>query len=657
MAPSQALIELETALATYKKRMATSNRAFWTAKIHALERDESLTDRKRLDILARYFQESKWGTTGHGSSITKPSQLLILPGQPGYVELGIDDDGTTPPAPQETVETFLGKLEATVNQSSTEEHLVIPDEYRHLLKLTDAVSDMDFRQSEEAPLRGTCGGLPARQHLSDILPDQREWADAGWTVIGGWQAGMGHHSGTQLLYARKDDGSWDERQLAWRVYAYDSTCPEGRWFQSIATYLLFKCEWLRRLPRGWENNRPRIPVECGIDTDEESDFLAESDSDLDTGSEVMDDDETDSLNDHPPYQAFDCVHEVFPAQVSGSASLDDSFSALSLEDRLKTAIKKFGSKQQESIHQWLQARLRKIEETSATDPTESQESLKRLAGSFGYSTWSALADEHQLSRPRDLLVLEKDIGQLDTGTRPPVSKQERDEFLERLTTGVNQVYDPTANDFWVVPLPEDYKILLSITDGIRDNDLRGAGVAGAVGVRDGDISKMAPDEVEKLPCGGGMWREGWDMSTGFLLGRDRTNLRNWLVYFYCARSETTLDGHQKRTKDEIKDHERVWKWRVFNNERERFQCSVQFPQVFEDLAGWLQFYQNWWEREIKDYPAWMIERIEITRIMYPRKRKRGKRGDHDETGQRDGKRPESEPDGFVGMEGLLYPDE
>lgn len=598
---SQEMAELEAALATYKSRMAESNRAFWTAKIHALEQDISLTDRRRLDILARYFQEGKWGKTGHGSSITQPSQLLIPRGQPGHVELGIDSDGVSPPADEAAVNTFLEKLADAVNQGPSDQTLEVPEEYRHLLKLTDAISDWDFRGSGIAGLDGVCGGVPSRHDLSDMCYSRDHWEDDGWTVLGGWQTGMGHERTTHLLFGKKDTGSPEEQRLAWRVFAVDGAEDhERRWFSSIASFLLYTCEWLQRLPPGWEHIRPRIPIECGIDTDEESDYLAESDSDAEVQAEDEDDGETDSLDDRPPYQAFDCTHEVFPERPIEYHGVNKTPAESSLEERLMDALKNFGEKQQDSIHQWLKARIRKITESAEIDPSESQQSLERLAASFGCPSWSVLADLYHLAGPRDLLFMAKDIGQLDKGTRPPVSQEDLNDFLARLTVGINQVYDLNDPTYEEMPLPEDYKILLSITDGICDNDLRASGVCGVNGVRGADVSKMAPDETEKLPCGNDMWRKGWDLNTGFLVGRGSEPVHNWLVYYYCARVEVTMDGRQRIFKDEIKDHERGWKWRLFYKEKDRARHSFGWPMVFESIAEWLEFYQCWWDREIMD---------------------------------------------------------
>ena len=246
---------IEEALAAYKTQIVQSSRSFFSAKISALEQDPALTERQRLDLLAPYFHLSRWPRSGHASHITSPSQILVAPNETNYVDLGLDHDGTIPPASNSAVHTFLGSLTTAINQAAPGQNLTIPDDYRRLLRMTDAISDMDFAQTGDAGLDGTCGGLPARHHLSDMLPDQSQWRADGWTVLGGWQAGIGNLSATQMLFSRKEGGSSEEQELRWRVYAYDSRDFDGRWFSSIAEWLDFKASWLDRLPDGWQSAR------------------------------------------------------------------------------------------------------------------------------------------------------------------------------------------------------------------------------------------------------------------------------------------------------------------------------------------------------------------------------------------------------------------
>lgn len=300
---SSTLAELEEALATYKTRMASSNRAFWQGRIRAVEQDSSLTDRKRLDILARNLDGGgHWGTHGYGSSITRPAEILIPPGQPGHVDLGIDDDGTCPPAPEAIVHTFLEGLAIRINEDSPEHPLEIPEEYRHVLKFTDAIYDRDFRQSEDSGLNGTWGGLPA-MHLCEVQSHPKTLD--GWTIRGGWMAAMGRNCHTtEILYAKKDQGTPEEKALKWRVFVREGEYNfNGRWFPSIAAFLLFRSDWFSRLPEGWENITPDLASDASDDTGSEEEEEA---------GDSEEDDDSDSDDDWPPfkYQAFDCSHDI-----------------------------------------------------------------------------------------------------------------------------------------------------------------------------------------------------------------------------------------------------------------------------------------------------------------------------------------------------------
>lgn len=62
--------------------------------------------------------------------------------------------------------------------------------------------------------------------------------------------------------------------------------------------------------------------------------------------------------------------------------------------------------------------------------------------------------------------------------REPLPEPQRKELLHALHRAVNRLYDEDGPDFKPVSLPEDYCALSSIANGITDNDLRGAGIAG-----------------------------------------------------------------------------------------------------------------------------------------------------------------------------------
>jgi hypothetical protein len=124
------------------------------------------------NLLSPYFRAQRWSTAGHGSSVTSLSQLLIPPGQEGYIELGVNDDGTLPPAAANQREDFSQELQSLIGERSN--GLELPEEYIELLSLTNAIADPDFIYSRRAGLNGVCGGLPSGLQ---ILYDLSQWED------------------------------------------------------------------------------------------------------------------------------------------------------------------------------------------------------------------------------------------------------------------------------------------------------------------------------------------------------------------------------------------------------------------------------------------------------------------------------------------------
>jgi hypothetical protein len=261
---------LSTVVEAYRQKMTASHRALFSGRIKHLENDRSLTDKQRLDLISPYFRAQRWGTKGHGGSVTSLSQLLIPPGQQGYIELGVNHDGTVPPSAEDQREEFLQELQSLIGERF--DGLKLPEEYIELLTLTDAISDLDFIYSRTAGLNGVCGGIPSGLQ---IVYDLSQWEDRGWTVLGGWQCGIGDMSETQLLICR-NTGSCvqDERDLRWRVYHFDREDHDGRFYGSIACWLNWRAGWFDRLPSGWETVNPPLlleDVEYGVIDDEEED--------------------------------------------------------------------------------------------------------------------------------------------------------------------------------------------------------------------------------------------------------------------------------------------------------------------------------------------------------------------------------------------------
>lgn len=201
-------------------------------------------------------------------------------------------------------------------------------------------------------------------------------------------------------------------------------------------------------------------------------------------------------------------------------------------------------------------------------------------------------------------------------TKTPADVAIRDAYFAQLERIVNEGYAPKDDNFTPVTLPDDYKILLSTTDGIRNPNLAEPGVSGVNGVKETSIEDIAPGNVERLPMAHSLCLDGWDLRTGFLLGRGDPPQHNWLVYYYCARGETTARG-PKADHGEIQTHEREWKWRVFYKEPERFGLSFLDPMTFDGLLEWLAWYQEWWYRESVTYPAWTARCTREVELLYP----------------------------------------
>lgn len=254
--------DLAAALDFYKREMVAANYAWFQAKIEALCSNTNLSNQQRMQALEPYFT-----TRGPPSTVTDPRQLLIPPGEPGYVEFGLYDDGTVPPASPETQSQYLQQLNQLLAQATTGD-FVPPAEFAEFISMADAAAERDFRDAKAPSLGGTSWRL-SRYSMADMQPDVRQWYDEGWHVVTGWQCGLQQGGTTAILYAQKHEGPEEDQELRWRVYAEDENenmYAGGKWFPSIAAYLRDRCQWFNRLPAGWEHQWKR-PVD--IDSDDE----------------------------------------------------------------------------------------------------------------------------------------------------------------------------------------------------------------------------------------------------------------------------------------------------------------------------------------------------------------------------------------------------
>jgi hypothetical protein len=271
-----------------------------------------------------------------------------------------------------------------------------------------------------------------------------------------------------------------------------------------------------------------------------------------------------------PYLLQQCIFGVQTnsdiSQVRSTIIMSDT----TLDARLRQAIHNFETTQQDSNIQWLQ---QKVLACKGLDPDldaldKRNDELKictkhtfwswrvtylilfekrkeELAKNLKFANWDALASHHNLVDVDGLLSV--DVGQYDKGTRPPVPETERLEFLDELREGIIADFDHNAADYVPIDLPKDYTILISLTDGINDTDLRNSNEMGISSILNANIDKMTGYtpyneqrglyNIDNLPWANSPQRTGWEVCTGFILGGlTYREDPNWLAYYYCART-------------------------------------------------------------------------------------------------------------------------
>lgn len=311
-----------------------------------------------------------------------------------------------------------------------------------------------------------------------------------------------------------------------------------------------------------------------------------------------------------------------------------------LEERMKQAIHNFETIQQASNIKWLQQQVLACQ---GLDPIINaldkrgdelkicvkhtfwswrtthliilEQRRETLAKNLHFASWEALAAHHNITSVDQLLSV--DVGQYDKGTKPPLPADQQNVFLTELHAAMNADFEPEAADFKLIDLPSDYAILLNHTDGLADTDLRNSHECGISSISSASIDKITGYtpyneqrglyRTDNLPLCNALENYGWEVSTGFILGGlSYREDRNWLACYYCCRTDPsarnldTYPGHP----DTVKADEKTWKWRVFYNQKERFQHSFPNPMIYNDLIEWMEFHGNWWQRESVDYPAW-----------------------------------------------------
>jgi len=291
---------------------------------------------------------------------------------------------------------------------------------------------------------------------------------------------------------------------------------------------------------------------------------------------------SDFLHAESPKTTPGCLNMRIPANPAEPSTV---------EEQLENAVEQFRAKQKQSddtLVAWMQSNIKDIER--ATNAKDKKNKQKDLASYWGCGYYSDFLDRHCTGDLRNLLPDEQ--SRSASTVKESLPEPQRKEFLEHLQTAINRFYDEEDPEFKPIHLPEEYCVLLSIANGIRDIDIRRHGICGIDDISRSPLNKVVP-EPEKLPCHRGYY-QGWDIDVGFILGRGQPEHDNYLVYAYCARKEVTQYG-KKRTGGEIEPHERVWRWRLFYREHCRDRNFV-FPMIFELIVDWRSWYQEWYNR-------------------------------------------------------------
>ncbi|CEJ81533.1 hypothetical protein VHEMI01654 [[Torrubiella] hemipterigena] len=148
----------------------------------------------------------------------------------------------------------------------------------------------------------------------------------------------------------------------------------------------------------------------------------------------------------------------------------------------------------------------------------------------------------------------------------PADDKVRAAFLTTLYDAVVANVDPT-NPGSEIPTspPRDYEQLLSVTNGLRDTDLRSSGVAALnpVPETENEIHGMVANRRTQAYSVLDLGESGWEMSTSYVMGKQGVNPQvfHWLGYYYTRRDPTRHD---------LRPGEEEWKWRVFYKKKERF---------------------------------------------------------------------------------------
>lgn len=232
--------DISAALTRYRQRMASSNRAYMTARINSIEQTAG-SDEEHLNTLAKCWRWHEWPPQNNVDSVKRPRDIL----EDDVVDkLKLNHDGTQSPAPENERKRFLLKLEGDIQRASKDCNFSLPSDYVALLEQTDGIWDMDFRRHKPGVIHGT-----KTEKYGDCLsiPYIEDCEEEGWEITTGWNTDHTLSTYTSFIYCRKLDSiNEDDTRWSWRVLYSDRYTPL-RVFANLAAFLDYQSDWYARL--------------------------------------------------------------------------------------------------------------------------------------------------------------------------------------------------------------------------------------------------------------------------------------------------------------------------------------------------------------------------------------------------------------------------
>lgn len=228
---------------------------------------------------------------------------------------------------------------------------------------------------------------------------------------------------------------------------------------------------------------------------------------------------------------------------------------------------------------YMTAKIMEIEDAPGSD----LEHLNILAKCWGYKRWPPRNNVESVRKPMDIFDEAKNLDLDNTGTFPPASAEQRQEFAYRLLQEVRA--SALVPD---IALPDDYLFLLQHTNCIYDVDFRRRGPAE---IRGTNLDFIRTFEASSSQI---KWHNlGWDVAAGWCVGLRRKSMAEFI---YCKKrsSSPTHDGQQD------------WRWRI-----SYFDKDTPL-RIFESLSDFLDYQGQWYQRLQVSERSSGLERLSLT---------------------------------------------